>query len=287
MMGLFGRIKDKVPKTVAVDKTPKTVTVEQPLLIRNYKQMFPEFANFDKNDTSAVNAKFGGYEKKAEALEDLLTLSISKDTSLPEAMLLKAAGLDLIDHNKIKSSQEGFYKLATKARLQNVFEMFEGTNCIISGFKNVIETKTFDTGTFPNVIYSTISEEITKTLADAYMSGDPSLKEFAQKLRFKVFAIRAKDKDQNVKFAYDAAQKASLQLIYQEKGSTVWRDEKYLHFSKKLSDLCDSDPENLDKSDKYEIARICDRILDASINIGLLTQDERDLIPREASEDCE
>lgn len=263
-------------------KSEKTeeIIVNPPLVMARYKEMLPEFKNYAKS-TSPDSYRFASdYEKRAVALETLLSLSISREDSSEVKALFVDANLKGINHDKIKKSQEGFYTLATNASLQNAFDVLEESHWEVAAFKQIIKMGDIGAENYSNIVYGALNTQIVNAAQYSSRSGDKELEKLVKKLQFKILMIKAKDPSQDLQSVYKSAVFGSTYLSFMDKDTNLRRDELVIYYQAKLRELCDSKPEKLKESDRRKISIIVDEILDSSTSLAnFMTKEERGVIP--------
>jgi len=246
-------------------------------LIAKYKQMLPEFTNFKKTISEDPATLAEQCEKKAEALNTLISVSISKETPEVVISILGGAGLEVLEHAKLKTAQANLYKLASSARMHYALDILEGNYWGVDAVKKMSGDQAAS-----QVLYSTVKEAVSKSGEDARMAGDNAFDISLNGLRFKLHMIQAKDHTQYAVHTSNNAIIATSYLAYQEKGTNRWNDGKRDYFIRRINQAYNSKDQIGNEDCKVMIGHICDMMLDNAVEIGLLTPIERELIPRES-----
>ncbi|MDE1828506.1 MAG: hypothetical protein KGH65_05090 [Candidatus Micrarchaeota archaeon] len=264
-------------------KKSSETNLEQPkeepkaVLMENYKQMLPEFANFKKTISTDAAILAEQSEKRAEALKTLITLSISNDMPGEIKSILAGANLEQLNHDKLMATQKELYKVASKARMQYALEVLEGNYWAISATKQIAGQDAVNA-----MIYSKVISEVYKAAENARFAEDRESEAKLDKLVFKIRMIEAKDLNQQGHTNRQNAIIATAYMMERDAQSGEWNNGKMELFANEIKgQFPQLEERGWNRTDKIKLSFICDRMLDNSVRIGRLTQQERDLIPRE------
>ncbi|MDE1870396.1 MAG: hypothetical protein KGH71_05465 [Candidatus Micrarchaeota archaeon] len=265
-------------------KKSSETNLEQPkqepkaVLIENYKQMLPEFANFKKTITTDAATLAEQSEKRAVALKTLITLAISDDMPLEIKSLLVGAKLEILNYDKLRAAQKELYKVASNARMQYALEVLEGNYWAISMTNQIGGQQGVNA-----MIYSKVISEVYNAAENVRFAEDKEAEATLDKLVFKIRMIEAKDLNQQGHTNKQNALIATSFMMYRD-GKNELREGMSKFFANEIKEQMPESEESAWKmSDKIRLSRICDRMLDNAVEIGSLTQQERELIPRENS----
>ncbi|MDE1870438.1 MAG: hypothetical protein KGH71_05680 [Candidatus Micrarchaeota archaeon] len=264
-------------------KKASAANLEQPkegpksVLIENYKQMLPEFANFKKTITTDAATLAEQSEKRAETLKTLISLAISEDIPVEIRSILAGANLEQLNHDKLKSTQKELYKVASKARMQYALEILEGKYWAIPPARQIGGQLAVDT-----MVYSEVISQVHKAAENSRFAEDKESEVAFDKLEFKIRMIEAKDVNQQGHTNRQNAIIATAYMMEKDAQSGKWNNGKMELFAYEIKEQFPQlEERGWSITDKIKLSFICDRMLDNSVRIGRLTQQERDLIPRE------
>lgn len=261
-------------------KTQQPAQLQKHRLIEEYKQMLPEFANFVRDEKMDARVVSDEAEKRAKALQTLISASVATDTPRDIGSILADAGLGVLDNKKLKEAQAKLYRIAANANMQCALDVLEGTYWSVPAVRAISGE---DTAWM--VTYDTAKEFVRNAATDWRLAGDTQKDLDLNRLSFKLHMIRAKDPFEDEYPSHRDAIVATSYLLYKPAGSQTYENRWDEYFTAQLKRLHDSfDAREMDEeSFKERLGAVCDRMLDVAVDIGFLSKEERGLIPRDTN----